>query len=232
MRTFIIGDIHGHDAKLAALLEKMRPDPRTDALILLGDLFDRGPDAWAVFRRVQALEEAFRERFTLLMGNHEDYLLSETKSLAMELTWIRQGKLASVRSFRANGADMKDCRLWFRQHCRTYVCGEGFQCAHAGVRVVPIEANDRDTLVHDHGCVFENLYAGPLTVTGHVAVDAPCWFTGDGQTVERLPYGLWRPLPDRGVVCIDTGCGKGGWLTGMRIEATDGAPSFLLYRAE
>ena len=72
MRTIIIGDIHGCDKALRALLEKAAPDEKQDRLILLGDLFDRGPDSRQVLQTVKALEEQFAERFVLLRGNHED----------------------------------------------------------------------------------------------------------------------------------------------------------------
>ena len=43
------------------------------------------------------------------------------------------------------------------------------------------------------------------------------WFKGDGETKELLPPGEWLPLPKQGIICIDTGCGKGGRLTAMII---------------
>ena len=43
MRTIIIGDIHGCSGALRLLLAKIMPDEKADRLILLGDLFDRGP---------------------------------------------------------------------------------------------------------------------------------------------------------------------------------------------
>ena len=88
-------------------------------------------------------------------------------------------------------------------------------------------------MVHDHNVVLENRYNGPLTIVGHIALAQPAWFAGDGKTVKKLPAvsldagedpvagagaGDWLPLPEQGVICIDTGCGKGGRLTGMIIE--------------
>ena len=35
-----------------------------------------------------------------------------------------------------------------------------------------------------------------------------------------LQHDPWLPLPKQGVICIDTGCGKGGRLTAMMIEGT------------
>ena len=38
------------------------------------------------------------------------------------------------------------------------------------------------------------------------------------RPAKQIPEGTWKELPERGVICIDTGCGKGGRLTGMVIE--------------
>ena len=92
------------------------------------------------------------------------------------------------------------------------------QGAHAGLKVDPPEMNDMYTMIHDHDVVLQNRYAGPLTVVGHIALAKPAWFAGDGETTEEIPYGVWRELPAGGFLCIDTGCGKGGCLTGMICE--------------
>ena len=65
---------------------------------------------------------------------------------------------------------------------------------------------------------MENRYSGPLTIVGHIALDKTTWFPGMGYMVKEIPEGNWYELPGRGVICIDTGCGKGGRLTGMVIE--------------
>ena len=48
MKTIIIGDVHGCDTALRALLDKVKPGAE-DTLVMLGDLFDRGPDSFQVF---------------------------------------------------------------------------------------------------------------------------------------------------------------------------------------
>ena len=55
MRTIIIGDIHGCNKELCALLDKVKPE-KDDQVILLGDLFDRGPESWEVFHTVKSLQ--------------------------------------------------------------------------------------------------------------------------------------------------------------------------------
>ena len=218
MSIFIIGDIHGCSLALGALLEKLRSDPAADSLIFLGDLFDRGPDSWGVWQAVRVLAGQYGERLTLLRGNHEDYLLSKHLSIRERMTWDRVGRGATVRSFREHGQKMEDAVPWLQEHCRLYTRLGEIQCVHAGLLVDPLEANDTFTLVHDHMAAFMNRYAGPLTVTGHIALPEPTWFPGSGEPTEHLPRGTWLDLPDRGIICIDTGCGKGGELTAMTVE--------------
>ena len=164
---------------------------------------------------MRQLESAFGERFALLRGNHEDYLLQDRLTLAQRIVWDRVGRGTTVNSFRRHGGRMEDAAPWLKDHCRLFWRGERFQCVHAGLMMDPIEVNDRQTLIHDHSIVLRNVYAGPLTVVGHIALEACAWFAGDRETMEVLPEGEWRPLPERGVICIDTGCGKGGRLSAM-----------------
>ena len=228
MKTFIIGDIHGQAGALAALLKKLRPDPRQDWLVFLGDLFDRGPDSFSVFQEIRRLAGLYGSRFVLLRGNHEDYLLSEKLTLQTRFVWERVGRGATVKSFRAHGARMEDAAPWLKERCRLFWKSEEqggtspvFQCVHAGLMVHPPEANDTQTLVHDHGVVLQNHYDGPLTVVGHIALEKPTWFAGDGETLKTLEWGRCASLPEKGVLCIDTGCGKGGRLTGMVVDGGD-----------
>ena len=218
MRTIIIGDIHGCSGALRMLLAKILPDAGKDKLIFLGDLFDRGPDSWGVFQMVQELAERYGDRFVLLRGNHEDYLLQQKLPLSQRFVWERVGRGATVKSFKAHGARMEDSAGWIRERAVYYYRGEGFQCVHAGLRVEPMEANDYDTMIHDHYVAKENKYAGPLTIVGHIALERSVWFPGGGDSICFLENEKHYDLPSKGVICIDTGCGKGGKLTGMVIR--------------
>ncbi|MBQ8055025.1 MAG: serine/threonine protein phosphatase [Lachnospiraceae bacterium] len=225
MRTIIIGDIHGCSGALRMLLAKILPDATKDKLIFLGDLFDRGPDSWGVFQMIQELAESYGDRFVLLRGNHEDYLLQQKLPLGQRFVWERVGRGATVKSFKAHGARMEDSAGWIRERAAYYYRGEGFQCVHAGLKIDPMELNDFYTMIHDHNVAMENVYAGPLTIVGHIALEKPTWFPGEGKPVKTLEEGKVLELPQRGVICIDTGCGKGGRLTGMVIE--DGKYSLI-----
>ena len=218
MRTILIGDIHGCNTALCSLLERVQPGAE-DTLVLLGDLFDRGPDSWEVFQTVRTLADSFGRRFVLLLGNHEDYLLQSKLSLLQRLVWERVGRGATIQSFKAHGQRMEDAIPWLKVHGQLFYREEHLQCVHAGLMLEPIEVNDRETMLHDHDIVLQNRYCGPLTVTGHIALDSPMYFRGDGKNREKLPYSVWQELPEHGIICIDTGCGKGGKLTAMVVES-------------
>ena len=218
MRTIIIGDIHGCHSALQQLLDRMKPEPGRDRLVFLGDLFDRGPDSREVFLYIRQLASVYGNDFVLLLGNHEDYLLEKRLTLRQKMIWEAVGRQATVRSFSGAGERMEDAAPWLRDHCQLYWKADQFQCVHAGILVDPLEVNDQYTLVHDHGIVLENKYAGPLTITGHIALEKATWFAGDGETVIELEDDTAYSLPDTGIICIDTGCGKGGRLTAMVID--------------
>lgn len=68
---YIIGDVHGCNVGLRAVIDALKTG---DRLFLVGDLFDRGPDSIDVFN---AIIESIREgkRIYAVRGNHEDMFL-------------------------------------------------------------------------------------------------------------------------------------------------------------
>ncbi|KAK1238625.1 hypothetical protein MKX07_004201 [Trichoderma sp. CBMAI-0711] len=68
-RLVIVGDIHGMDAALEALLRKVDFDPSHDHLIATGDMINKGPDSPGVVSRLMRLNAS------AVRGNHEDRVL-------------------------------------------------------------------------------------------------------------------------------------------------------------
>ena len=116
---------------------------------------------------------------------------------------------------------MEETIPWLREHVQLFWRTEELQCVHAGIKMDPLEMNDLQTLVHDHSIVLENRYTGRLTITGHIALGKVMWFVGDGKTTEEIGDEESHILPETGVLCIDTGCGKGGRLTAMIIKGKE-----------
>ncbi|KAL7795841.1 Metallo-dependent phosphatase-like protein [Trichoderma ceciliae] len=68
-RLVIVGDIHGMDAHLEVLLEKVGFDTARDHLIAAGDMINKGPDSPGVISRLMRLNAS------AVRGNHEDRIL-------------------------------------------------------------------------------------------------------------------------------------------------------------
>ncbi|RFU77794.1 hypothetical protein TARUN_4447 [Trichoderma arundinaceum] len=68
-RLVIVGDIHGMDASLESLLEKVAFDTARDHLIAVGDMINKGPDSPGVISRLMRLNAS------AVRGNHEDRIL-------------------------------------------------------------------------------------------------------------------------------------------------------------
>jgi len=64
-RTIFIGDIHGCFDELELLIKKLNYSAKTDRLIFLGDLINKGPKSAAVVDYVQSLKAE------VILGNHE-----------------------------------------------------------------------------------------------------------------------------------------------------------------
>lgn len=100
-RTLFVGDVHGCAEELAALLERAAPT----RVVLVGDLFTKGPDPRGVWALVQ------RYGAEAVLGNHDDWVLER---------WP-PGERLPVEAHEWLAARP----LWLR--------GEGWLCVHAGL---------------------------------------------------------------------------------------------------
>lgn len=95
-----VGDIHGRNDLLQALLAEIRQKvagPYT--LLFLGDLSDRGPDSFLVVAAVKALVEA--RQAICLKGNHEDFMMDYLRNPWKDHAWLypNNGGLATIKSY-------------------------------------------------------------------------------------------------------------------------------------
>ena len=102
MRTLLVGDVHGCAKELAQLVRVASPE----RVILLGDVFTRGPDAegvWSIIEQTSA---------DGVLGNHDAAMLSSPgrfRSTVPDEAWhwlralplMRKGQTEAGRSWRA-----------------------------------------------------------------------------------------------------------------------------------
>lgn len=103
-RLYAIGDVHGCDAELAALLDLIEEDNARRArkptfLVYLGDLIDRGPASREVIRRLRTAPAHFASQH-VIRGNHEEMMV---RSLSGEpgliADWLRHGGNSCAASY-------------------------------------------------------------------------------------------------------------------------------------
>lgn len=101
-RAYAVGDIHGRADLFAALIAAIDADdaqrgPADTTMILLGDLIDRGPDSAGVV--AQARDWQARRTVRILMGNHEEMLLSSLEKPEVLRHFLRYGGKETMFSY-------------------------------------------------------------------------------------------------------------------------------------
>jgi serine/threonine protein phosphatase 1 len=98
MRQFVIGDVHGCNLSLIALLKQLDLKIE-DELYFLGDYVDRGIDSKGVFDTIFKLQRA-GHKVICLFGNHEAMMLGALKGDKNDAyEWKKNGGKATMRSF-------------------------------------------------------------------------------------------------------------------------------------
>lgn len=234
MRTYAIGDIHGHRALLEAAHALIAADRAAtgDAaapVVHLGDLVDRGPDSRGVIEYLRR-GIAAGEPWIVLKGNHDalflDFLAdprAHPPALRRDLAWLHP-RLGGAETLAAYGvrspADRPLSAVWADAHSAVPAAHRAFLAGlplmhrrgeivfvHAGIRPgVPLEAQAGDDLMWIRDAFLEDPRDhGFLVVHGHTVTD--------------------RPEHRGNRVNLDTGAAYGGPLTAAVFEGRD---AFLL----
>lgn len=227
MRTYAIGDIHGHLDKLEEAHRRIGEDrarvgDRTTPVVHIGDLVDRGPDSRGVVEFLLRGTGAGQPWVTL-KGNHDrmfaDFLGdpdNHDPGLRSSLHWVhpRLGGDTTLASYGIEGAaerllfDLHDEAMakvpaahaaFLRGLPVSHVRG-GVLFVHAGIRPgLPLAAQAEDDLLWiRHEFLDDPRDHGYLVVHGHTPVE------------QATHYG--------NRVNIDTGAGYGHSLTAIVIE--------------
>ncbi|WP_406697677.1 metallophosphoesterase family protein [Singulisphaera sp. Ch08] len=199
-RTIAVGDIHGCSAAFDALINAIRPGDG-DTVVTLGDYINRGPDSQGVLARL--IDLGHRCRLIPLLGNHDQKLL-EARTGLHPTTWLGMGGITTLDSYGPGRhiALIPDEHFAFLERCLDY---------HETASHIFIHANYAPDLPMAEQSVamlrwesLRNTTPGPhasgkLVIVGHTSQ----------KTGEILDLGH--------LICIDTCCHGGGWLTALEV---------------
>ena len=100
MKLAVIADIHANLAALETVVDHLTAW-RPDAVVVAGDVLNRGPRPLECLRFVQ--ERARSEGWLTLLGNHEEYVIAQSRPDAPALA--RPSRSSRVPSGRTNSWD-------------------------------------------------------------------------------------------------------------------------------
>lgn len=241
-RTFATGDIHGDLAALLRNEEQLPPLDEGDTLVFVGDYVDRGPCSAQVVQHLRSLHQRTPAKVVTLRGNHEDawlrvidrgwdsFVLPVDHGCreAME-SYIGtvDGVLneALTRVMLAGAFYPLDVVEWFRQ-LPYYYEDEHAIYVHAGLTKTkegflhPSDVQSKWHLLWHRDFDFFRNYRGKRVVFGHTVTEfLPQELS---SFTPEDPSDLWAGPCTIG---LDTGAGKGGFLTTLEL------PSMRVYES-
>lgn len=200
-RTIAIGDIHGCSKALRAVLEAV--DPRCDdTLVLLGDYVDRGPDSRGVVEELMQVRQSCQ--MVALRGNHELMMLGARMLPLPPDPWLSCGGDATLQSYGGRLGRIPDSHLDFLCSLRSHYETPSAIFVHAGY------APDCDMDEQPSQALYWN----------HLTADPPLPHrSGKTVFVGHTPQASGQPLDLGHLVCIDTYCCGGLWLTAVDVDS-------------
>jgi serine/threonine protein phosphatase 1 len=203
-RVIAIGDVHGCATALRALTEIFDPKP-ADTVVMLGDCVDRGPESRQVIEQLFRLRDSCR--LIPLLGNHEEMMLNYVDGKPQPDDWLDVGGLATMRSYgpSLNPQEIPPSHIDYIRTWGDYVETASHFFAHGSYD--PDRALDQQ---HWQTMRWQSLkfgvpgphLSGKTAIVGH----------SSQKSGEVLNLGH--------LICIDTFCWGGGWLTAL--ETTTG----------
>ncbi|MFO0677525.1 MAG: metallophosphoesterase [Polyangiaceae bacterium] len=239
-RTFAIGDIHGDMDALGRVMGKLPKLVAADTIVFMGDYVDRGHQSRQVIEFIRTeLPKTTKAKIVALRGNHEDGWLRVREGGWPEFVLpVVNGCLAFLRSYTGsmyfpgdiptddelrkmyNASFIPDEVLaWMRGLAHFYE-DEHAIYVHAGLPKLngkwlhPSDVKDPTILLWLRTAEFFKDYRGKRVVVGHTSTDnLPPELS---SFTPEDPLDMWA---GENVLAIDTGSGKGGFLTCVELPA-------------
>lgn len=197
-RTFAIGDVHGCDTALRTLLQRLQLR-KTDTVVFLGDLVDRGPGTKQVLEQVLQLQKVCRT--VVIQGNHEEMMLRALDGDGWAM-WMQFGGEEALESYGGDPKAIPASHIDLLEASIDYWETPAAILIHANLQLgVPLVEQLDVWLRWTHLTGSEKPYNPPgRAICGHT------------------PQQNGLPLTFPGWVCLDTDCQRGGWLTALDLD--------------
>jgi len=199
-RIIAIADVHGYWASLRAILEAIEPGP-TDTIVTLGDYVDRGPDSPQVLDELIKLQE--RCRLMPILGNHDEMLLELYHGAPGLEDWLSFGGRETLIAYDCSTPEgIPAEHIAFLEQCLPYYETSRHFFVHASyVADLPLPMQPPEVLRWESLRHYQPAphCSGKIAIVGHTA-------DKDGQILD-LGH----------LICIDTCCYAGNWLTAMEV---------------
>lgn len=201
-RIIAIGDIHGCSLALEAIIEAIDPT-EDDAIITLGDYVDRGPDTPGVLNRLIALRRHCR--LYPLLGNHDQIMMAAVLGQVEPRLWMQMDGDKTVEAY-GSIRDIPPEHMDFLASCELCLETDTHIFMHACYEPrLPLEKQTIETLLwtglRDH--IPGPHYSGKKAIVGHTSQK-------NGKILDAGH-----------IVCIDTYCCGGKWLTAMDVKTDE-----------
>jgi len=202
-RIIAIGDIHGCGVALKTLLTSLKPR-EYDTIVVLGDAIDRGRDTCGVIDQLLALGEQCQ--LVPLLGNHEQMLLDSVDRGMPLQDWLIHGGAETLDSYGKDSA-LSEIPKKHLEFIRTW--GDYYETAthffahgnYQSQKPLPEQVWEEMRWRSLHNFMPKPHVSGKIAVVGHTS-------NKQGQVV-NLGH----------LICIDTYCYGGGWLTALDSES-------------
>lgn len=199
-RVIAIGDVHGCAGALKLLLDVVCP-LATDTFVFLGDCVDRGPDSRGVIEQMLALSDLCQ--VIPLLGNHEEMVLAAHDRPGTATEWLRHGGREMLASYEVESArEITREHLLYMRTWRDFWETSRHFFAHGGY--------DPETPLADQEWGFQRWQAI------HWAIPEP-HLSGKIAVVGHSAQKTGKVLDAGHLICIDTYCHGGGWLTALDV---------------
>lgn len=198
MSLFIIGDVHGCFHTYLKLMDHW--EPKTETLIQLGDLIDRGNFSPLTIRLAFEVKKVFKNSVHFLKGNHEHMMIRYLQGEPNSDHWLDNGGKETLEQFKTHKLDPYFYLGWLNTMPLIWE-NKNVLVSHAGFsgNGSPFDTHNPDGVLWNRKPL---IHMGKLQVIGHTPIA--------GSKAEfHEASNSWN---------IDTGAYKGNYLTGIKLN--------------